>query len=165
MRFCEQRQLFSQVMARPNRTWMIRYVDVYRDQFGVELTCRALANTAAGFITSRGYRAAKSRPMSDRAVRDQVLGDEMERLHAESYGGYGVRKVYCLMRRQGWLMGRDQVARVMKARRIAGIRRGKTTFTTKTKTSDSYPLDRVQRRFVAKRPNHLWVADITHVAT
>ena len=66
---------------------MIRYVDAYRDQFGVELICRVLGNTAGGFITSRGYRAAKSRPMSDRAVRDQVLGDEMERLHAENYGG------------------------------------------------------------------------------
>ena len=49
---------------------MIRYVDVHRDQFGVELICRVLASTAGGFMTRRGYRAAKSRPMSDRAVRD-----------------------------------------------------------------------------------------------
>jgi transposase InsO family protein len=103
--------------------------------------------------------------MSNRAIRDQVLGDEMERLHAENYGVYGVRKMYYLMRRQGWLVGRDQVARVMKTRGITGVKRGKTTFTTKTKTSDSYPLDRVQRQFVADRPNQLWVSDITYVAT
>ena len=144
---------------------MIRYVDVYRDQLGVELICRVLTNTAGGFMTCRAWRATKSRPMSDRAVRDQVLGDEMERLHAENYGVYGVRKMYYLMRRQGWLVGRDQVARVMKTRGIAGMRRGKTTFTTKTKKSDSYPTDKVNRRFVAKRPNQLWVADITYVAT
>ena len=139
-------------------------MDAYRDQFGPWLICRVLADTAGGFITSRGYRATKNRPMSDRAVRDQVLGDEMERLHAENYGVYGVRKMYYLMRRQGWLVGRDQVARVMKTRGITGVKRGKTTFTTETKTSDSYPADKVNRQFQADRPNRLWVADITYVA-
>ncbi len=78
---------------------MIRYVDAYRDQFGVELICRVLGNTASGFMTSRGYRAAP--PLLHRAIRDQVLDDEMERLHAEKYGVYGVQKMYYLMRRQG----------------------------------------------------------------
>ena len=65
---------------------MIRYVDAFRDQFGVELIYRVLATTAGGFMTSRGYRAAKTHPLSHRAIRDQVHGDEMERLHAENYG-------------------------------------------------------------------------------
>lgn len=144
---------------------MIRFVDAYRNQFGVELICRVLGNTAGGFITSRGYRAAKTRPMSHRAIRDRVLGDELERLHRENFGVYGVRKMYWLMRRQGWLVGRNQIARVMKTRGIGGVRRGRTTFTTRTKKTDSYPLDKVNRQFQAKRPNQLWVADITYVAT
>lgn len=144
---------------------MIRYVDAYRDQFGVELICRVLGNTAGGFLTSRGYRAAKSRPMSNRAIRDQVLGDELERLHADNYGVYGARKMRYLMRRQGWLVGPDQVARVMKTRAITGVRRGRTAFTTRTKDSDTYPLDKVNRKFQASRPCQLWVADITYVAT
>ena len=144
---------------------MIRNEDAYRDQFGVEVICRVLGNTAGGFITSRGYRAAKGRPLSDRAVRDRVLGDEMERLHVDNFSVYGVRKMHRLMRRQGWLVGRDQVARVMKTLGITGVIRGRTTFTTKTKTSDSYPADKVNRRFVAERPNQLWVADVTYVAT
>ena len=53
----------------------------------------------------------------------------------------------------------------MKNREIAGVKRGKTTCPTKTRTSDPYPADKVQRRFVAERPNQLWVADITYLAT
>lgn len=140
---------------------MIRYVDAYRDQFGVKLICRVLGNTAGGFMTSRGYRAMKPRQPSSRAIRDQVLGDEMERLHAENYGVYGVRK----LQRQGCLVGRDQVAGVMKTRGITGVRRGRTTFTTRSKTTDTYPTDKVNRQFVATRPCQLWVADITYVAT
>ena len=117
---------------------MIQFLDVYRDRFRARLIGRELANTAGGFMTSRGYRAAKSRPLSDRAIRDQALGNEMKRLHAGNYGVYGVRRMYCLMRRQGWLLARDQVARVMKAGRITAVKRGKTTFATETKTSDSY---------------------------
>jgi putative transposase len=116
-------------------------------------------------MTGRGYRAAKSRMVSDRVIRDQLLGDETERLHADNYGVYGVRKMHRLMRRQGWLAGRDQIARVMKSRGITGVRPGRTTFTTRTKSADSYPLDKVNRQFTTTRPCQLWVADITYVAT
>jgi len=53
----------------------------------------------------------------------------------------------------------------MKTRGIAGVGRGRTTFTTKAKTTDVYPLDKVNRQFVATRPCQLWVANITYMAT
>jgi transposase InsO family protein len=116
-------------------------------------------------MTSRGYRAAKAHPMSHRAVRNQVLGDQMERPHADNYGVYGVRKMYRLMQRQGRLIGRDQVARIMKTRGITGVKRGRTTFTIRSTTADTYATDKVKKQFVADHPNQLWAADITYVAT
>ena len=92
---------FSQAVPRPSHDEMIRYVGSCRDQFGGERICRVLGVTAGGFMTSRVYRAARTHPMSHRAIRDQVLGEEIERLHADNYGVYGVRKVYYRMRRQG----------------------------------------------------------------
>lgn len=77
---------------------MIRYIDFYRDQFGVEAICRVLARTERGFITSRGYRAAKARPASDRAVRDSMLVPVLRELHAENYSVYGVRKMWHVLR-------------------------------------------------------------------
>ena len=52
-----------------------------------------------GFVTSRSYRAGKSRPASARTLSDQLIGGEITRLHAENYGVYGVRQMHRLLGR------------------------------------------------------------------
>ncbi|MCG7308016.1 IS3 family transposase [Brachybacterium sp. ACRRE] len=140
---------------------MIRFIDVNRDQFGVEAICRVLSATDCGFLTSRGYRAAKQRPASARDIRDEMLIGEIRRVHAENYGVDGYRKVHQAMRRAGWEMGRDQTARLMKVAGLEGVRRGRKALTT-TGAPDHCP-DLVERDFSAQGPNLLWVADITYV--
>ena len=65
---------------------MIRFFDEHGDHFGVELICRTLRPAVASFITSRGYRAAKTRPPAARSLSDDHLVPEVARLHAENYG-------------------------------------------------------------------------------
>lgn len=142
---------------------MIRFIDEHRDQFGVEAICRTLGATARGFITSRGYRAAKRRPTSKRALRDELLIEELERIHAENYSVYGVRKMHHAMVRAGWQVGRDQVGRLMKTAGLEGVRRGRKPITTKPAGEPDTRPDLVERRFKADRPHQLWVADITYV--
>lgn len=144
---------------------MIRYVDAFRDRFGVEAICRTLGATESGFLTARGYRAAKTRPASARSVRDDMLGAEIARLHAENYGVYGVRKMHALMRRQGRAIGRDQTGRIMRAVGLEGARRSRRVFTTRPDPAAHRPADLVQRTFRATAPRRLWVSDITYVAT
>ncbi len=78
---------------------MIRYIDEHKDQFGVEAICQVLRPAVSGFITTRGYRAAKTRPPSARQLKDDLLVPEIVRLHSENYDVYGVRKMHALMRR------------------------------------------------------------------
>ena len=144
---------------------MIRFIDMHRDQFGVELICRVLKDAVRGFLTSRGYRAAKARPASARQLKDELLVPEVVRLHAENYGVYGVRKMHALLRRQGWDVGRDQTARLMRLAGVRGVKRSKKVFTTKPDPTIPQPQDLVKRNFTAPAPRRLWVADITYVAT
>jgi putative transposase len=144
---------------------MIRYINEHKDQFGVEAICRVLRPAVRGFITSRGYRAAKTRPPSARSLKDELLVPEIARLHDENYGVYGVRKMHALMRRRGWEVGRDQTARLMKIAGVQGVKRSKKVFTTKSDPAAVKPADLVQRHFKAEAPRRLWVADITYVAT
>lgn len=144
---------------------MIRFIDEHRDQFGVEFLCRVLRDAVPGFLTSRGYRAAKTRVPSARQLKDELLVPEIQRLHEENYGVYGVRKMHALLRREGWDIGRDQTARLMKLAGVRGVARSKKVFTTKSDPTIAQPMDLVERDFTAPAPNRLWVADITYVGT
>lgn len=144
---------------------MIRYIEQHKDQFGVEAICRVLRPAVSGFLTSRGYRAARARPASARQLRDELLVPEVSRLHAENYGVYGRRKMHALLRRQGWDLGRDQTERLMRLAGVRGVRRAKSVFTTHPDPTAEKPKDLVQRDFTAPGPRQLWVADVTYVAT
>lgn len=144
---------------------MIRYIDTHRDRFGVEPICRVLDQTECGFITSRGYRAAKIRVRSARDLKDDLLIGEIQRIHAQNYSVYGVRKIWHALRREGWDVGRDQVFRLMGKAGITGAVRGRKPRTTvPAPVLDRRP-DLVERNFKAPAPGALWVADITYIRT
>ncbi|MBK0418742.1 IS3 family transposase [Leucobacter sp. CSA1] len=144
---------------------MITFIDEHRDRFGVEFICRVLGAAVRRFLTSRGYRAAKTRPASVRQLRDELLVPEIQRLHAENYGVYGVRKMHALLQREGWEIGRDQTARLMRLAGVQGITRRAKVYTTRSGRGQELPGDLVNRVFTAPAPRCLWVADITYVAT
>ena len=138
---------------------MIAYIDANRDRFGVEPICQLLP------IAPSTYHAAKNRPLSARALRDEELKAEIRRVHAEHFGVYGARKVWRQLRREGIRVARCTVERLMGELHLEGVRRGRPHRTTTPDTVAARPADLVERDFSAQRPNQLWVADLTYVAT
>jgi putative transposase len=138
---------------------MIAYIDANRDRFGVEPICQVLP------IAPSTYYAASRRPASPRAVRDTKLKGEIARVHAEQFGVYGARKVWRQLGREGISVARCTVERLMRELHLQGVRRGKTRRTTTPDATAPRPADLVERDFSATRPNQLWVADLTYVAT
>ena len=135
---------------------MIRFIDEHRDQFGVEFLCRVLRDAVSGFLTSRGCATRpRTRVPSARQLKDELLVPEIQRLHEENYGVYGVRKMHALLRREGWDIGRDQTARLMKLAGVRGVARSKKVFTTKSDPTIAQPMDLVERDFTAPVPNRL----------
>jgi len=136
-----------------------RYIDAHRDRFGVEPICQALA------VVPSTYYAARTRAPSARSCRDALLRPEIARVHRENFGVYGIEKVWHQLRREGFAVGRDRVARLMRACSLRGVRRGAFKRTTQSDNLASRPADLVDRDFRAPAPNRLWVADLTYVAT
>jgi transposase InsO family protein len=91
--------------------------------------------------------------------------DEIRRVFAENFRVYGVRKVWRQMKREGHAVARCTVARLMRKMGLQGVIRGRGVRTTVSDRAAPCPLDRVNRRFKAPRPNVLWVSDFTYVAT
>jgi transposase InsO family protein len=138
---------------------MIAYIDANRDRFGVEPICRVLP------IAPSTYYDAGRRPLSARRRRDQELQAEIRRVHAEHFGVYGARKVWRQLHREGIGVARCTVERLMGELGLEGVRRGKPRRTTTADAAAARPADLVERNFSAARPNQLWVADLTYVAT
>jgi transposase InsO family protein len=68
--------------------------------------------------------------------------------------------------REGVDVARCTVERLMRAERLAGAVRGRAfRITTVADERAARPPDLVERTFTATRPNQLWVADLTYVAT
>jgi len=111
------------------------------------------------------YYAAKTRAPSTRTVRDGVLRPALRQLWADNYCVYGARKLWKAAARAGWEVGRDQVARLMRAEGLEGARRTKRVRTTKADPAAARHPDLVRRDFTADAPNRLWVTDLTYVPT
>jgi putative transposase len=138
---------------------MIAFIDAHKDRFGVEPICRVLP------IAPSTDHDARRRPTSARAVRDTKLKAEIVRVHAEQFGVYGARKVWRQLHREGIAVARCTVERLMGELGLEGVRRGKPHRTTTPDEATARPADLVERDFSATRPNQLWVADLTYVAT
>ena len=102
---------------------------------------------------------------SARAQRDDQLRVEIQRVYDAHQQVYGPRKVWKQLRRDGVRVARCTVARLMRAMSLAGAVRGQAWVTTTHAGEGGRPVDLVARRFVATRPNQLWVSDCTYVAT
>jgi transposase InsO family protein len=94
-----------------------------------------------------------------------MLRQEIDRIWQENFQVYGVRKVWRQLNREGIPAPRCTVERLTRRMGLAGVIRGKTVKTTISDKATPCPLDKVNRKFNADKPNSSWVADFTYVAT
>jgi transposase InsO family protein len=128
------------------------------DGFPVAVTCRCLG------VSRSGYYDWRNRGPSARHVADQELMATITEIHTMSRHSKGAPRVHAELRLgMGVRCGRKPVARLMRVAGVAGIchrrkRRG-------GRPAPAPHDDLVCRRFVAERPNTLWVTDITQHPT
>jgi putative transposase len=69
---------------------------------------------------------------------------------------YGAAKAWRQLQREGIVVGRDRIARLMGELGIAGVVRGSSKPTTIPAAVGDRPADLVERNFTAGEPNRLW---------
>ena len=144
---------------------MVAFLDQHRDTYGVEPICAVLPIAPSTYFL---YKAQQIEPTkrSKRRQRDDDLRAAIQRVWDDNEQVYGPRKVWKQLRRDGHTVARCTVERLMRAMGLKGVSRGRAwVVTTRAEAASDRPADLVERRFAATRPNQLWVADFTYVAT
>jgi transposase InsO family protein len=144
---------------------MVAFIDAEREVHGVEPICAQLPIAPSTYYAQKaqGRDPAKR---SARAQQDATLRDTIQQVWQANFRVYGVVKVWRQLRREGVPVARCTVARLMRSLGLRGAVRGRAfTITTAPDEAAARPTDLVQRTFTATRPNQLWVADLTYVAT
>ncbi|HAW3416532.1 TPA: IS3 family transposase [Escherichia coli] len=151
--------------AEFDRLWkkLMPLLDKLREQYGVGPLCSELHIAPSTYYHCQQQRHHPDK-RSARAQRDNWLKKEIQRVYDENHKVYGVRKVWRQLLREGIRVARCTVARLMAVMGLAGVLRGKKLRTTISRKAVAAG-DRVNRQFVAERPDQLWVADFTYVST
>ena len=143
---------------------MVAFIDAHRAEHGVESICEELQISPSTYYEHKARQAAPTR-VPPRLQRDQALVPQIRRVYEENFGVYGARKIWRQLGREDIGIARCTVERLMRSLGLQGVVRGRKCRTTIAPTGAERPLDRVNRQFQASRPNELWVADFTYVAT
>jgi transposase InsO family protein len=143
---------------------MVSFIDTHRGEYGVEPICTQLPIAPSTYYESKAREADSSR-LPPRARRDIELSAEIRRVYDENFLVYGACKVWRQLNREHIAVARCTVERLMRRLGLQGVVRGRSCKTTISDDATDRPADLVNRQFTATRPNQLWVADITFVAT
>ena len=142
----------------------MKFIDKHRETYGVESICKVIPIAPSWYYENKN-RTRNPESAPDRVKTDEALKPEILRVWTENMEVYGVRKTWRQMKREGFQVARCTIGRLMKVLGLSGAIRGKKIRTTIPSENDPRPLDLVKRNFTASRPNKLWVADFTYVAT
>ena len=137
-----------------------RLIEDQRDTFPVRAMCDVLGVSPAGYYAWRG------RPESPRKAANRTLLTEIRRLHLAHRGRYGAPRIHAALQAEGHAVSRGRVERLMRRRGIRAIMPRRFRIST-TDSHHDLPIapNRLGQKFIAERPNQIWLADITYVRT
>lgn len=135
------------------------FIEAKKAKFGVAAWCRVLKVQRSGFYAWLG------RAESKRASEDRLLSVEIRALFEQSRKTYGSPRIRGELRTAGKRVCRHRIAKLMRQQRIQARPRRKFVATTQSNHGLPTPPNRLERDFVAKRPNQIWAGDVTYLPT
>ncbi len=116
-------------------------------------------------VSSRGYRAYRTRPISQRQREDMVLLAHIREQHRLSLNSYGRPRMTEELKELGLSVGHRRVGRLMRQNDIFVIRTRKYKVTTDSNHKFNIAPNLLNRDFATDHPNHKWVVDISYIWT
>ena len=131
---------------------MVDFIHNNKDLYGVDAICRILPIAPSTYYRTLDL-ADNPEHRAKRAQHDLHHAEQIKRIWKESSGRYGVRKVWQKLKREGYIIARCTVARLMQKLGIQGVWRGKNKQTTRSRDDQKRAADLVKRNFSADHPD------------
>lgn len=140
----------------------LAFISAHASSYSVRCLCSVLGVARSWF---HEWRAAEPARAARTGAEADLVG-QIRRIFRESGRRYGAPRVHAELRAQGVRTARKRIARLMKDNGIRPLRR-KTRPPVTTDSRHGYGIapNLLQRAFEADRPNTIWLADVTYVAT
>ncbi len=134
-----------------------RFIEVEKAMYPVTMLCRVLR------VSRSGFYAWQQHPISPRAEETRRLDVEIKKLFEASKRRSGSPKITRALMDRGWQVGKNRVARRMRVLGLRSIVRRRFKVTTNSQHRFAVAPNRLQRDFIAQRPNQVWVSDLTYL--
>jgi putative transposase len=121
----------------------------------VALMCRSLK------VSRSGYYEWRSRPPSKRTQANTALTENVRRVYAENKGRAGAPRITKQLQQEGHPVGKNRVARLMRAEQLRPKAARKYKATTNSNHSLPVAPNVLAQNFSADAPNRKWVSDIS----
>lgn len=111
-------------------------------------------------VSRSGYYAWKIRKPSKRCLKNVMLLEEIQKAYYVNRKVYGSPRIHAALKMQGCRCGVNRIAKIMRENNIQAQQhrrmKKKITYISTAKVPNL-----VDRQFIVKQPNKIWVADIT----
>jgi putative transposase len=135
------------------------FIEQHRETWPVTVLCETLG------VSTQGFYAWRSRPVSAQQQRRDALLVEIRAVHAEVKQRYGSPRMHAELQARGAACSLNTVAKLMHDNEV----RAKTARKFRNTTDSNHPLpvaaNVLDRQFEAQGPNERWLTDITYIPT
>ena len=137
-----------------------RFIDAHRETWPVRVLCETLE------VSASGYYAWRARPECARAAANRNLLANVRRIHQQHRGRYGAPRIHAALRAEGHAISRGRIERLMRRHGIRAVTQRRLRVVT-TDSNHGLPIadNLLDQTFLARRPNEIWLADISYIPT
>jgi len=136
-----------------------KFITEQRSEFGVERMCRVLG------VSKSGYYSYDKRYKSNREQENELLLEQIRRIHKKSRQTYGSPRITDELYDNNIRCSKNRVARLMRENGIMAKMKRKFKVTTHSRHTHPVADNLLQQKFTTGGVNKVWVSDITYIWT
>ncbi|MFZ2322074.1 MAG: IS3 family transposase [Ignavibacteriaceae bacterium] len=135
------------------------FIKENREQYPLSLVCGVLQ------VSPSGYHKWLKHRISFRAVENQRILEIIKSHHNKSKATYGLPRIYAAIRKEGVIVNKKRIARLMKVNNIKAKTKRRFRVTTVQNSKAAASENLLNQNFTASSENKIWTGDITYLWT